>query len=549
MHRAIVDKNEIMAGFDLEQSADILQEVWSAVQGLAATRPSTDGKIAVNENKQIHGFLKRIFNEIERVALKNGRSVNKYFHEHWASTTTGHRPDFLFTGPREQEHAFLNTLFYLEGKVPQSFTKHAGTGNTDVALGREVLLESALFQCIRLIAHRHEQTGRRTSHGIGVASNGTDIQFVRINFSLHTTHGLFPCFVTPIFNMFDHSAEGLLWLLHLMLDTDPERFGLPKHLLSVPLVGYTPGPLLGSGGFGNVIQLSRESDGNQFACKFMRNDLKTNYLQDEARCLNMLQGLNNIPTLVHTLKDSDDQVVALITEPVGETLRHWVEKQDKESPQFHQDIGHIFNQLVAILGKVHDKGWVHEDIRPSNIIVRFSSEKGPEVFLIDWGLAAQIGTTRANRFGEPGFLSESRFRNWILPYSEHSKETWKVHPTHDLEALALTFLSITDSCKPFEVYACNECEFEKKDSYRTRKIDHHLTVALQQRNAWIEQRLTCVRDDDIRNTLNSLLGRPAEEPKRRRLRLKKNLTVNIFMLFMSKLIDLLFGGDASRLCS
>eukprot|EP00742_Colponemidia_sp_Colp-10_P004008 GILJ01004275.1.p1 GENE.GILJ01004275.1~~GILJ01004275.1.p1 ORF type:complete len:647 (+),score=74.74 GILJ01004275.1:60-2000(+) len=535
---AIMAKHEIMVGFDLQRSADICTAIWTSVKELKANIPSINpnipsinrntpkkakkskvkDKVQVGENTVVHGFLKRIFNGIEQVANNAGRCVNKRFYEYQATTATGKRPDWLFTGPKEQEHAFINTLFFLEAKAPaQLCNRPQGDSSNSVARPEDTLLDEALFQCIKHIGDRHAHVNRKSSFGIGIATNGCNIQFVRINFVRDVAHGLFPCYVSPKLSLFGDPAstpsdcpEGMQWLIHLMLENDPQRFGLPEHILPDPLYDlYKVGPLLGSGGFGNVFQVSQ--DENHYACKTMRNHVKSNYLQHEADCLEALQGLPHVPRLVNEVRDANNQVVALVMEPVGEPLRQWVANQDRKSSHFDDCIGHILNQLVEIVRNVHSKGWVHEDIRPSNIIISSLSDTAlPNVTLIDWGLAAKIGTTRENHFGEAGFLSRDRLTNWVLPYSV--KADWEVHISHDLEALALTVLSMTDNCRPFDICSCDDIgyvEERKGDKW----IKKHVDGILGKRNTWIDQRLSAVQDVEISNKLKLLLGRQVRRPK------------------------------------
>ncbi|MCE9571560.1 MAG: serine/threonine protein kinase, partial [Deltaproteobacteria bacterium] len=49
----------------------------------------------------------------------------------------------------------------------------------------------------------------------------------------------------------------------------------------------------------------------------------------------------------------------------------------------------IIDQLLAALACVHDRGFVHGDVKPSNMIV--DPARGDRVTLIDFGLAAAVG--------------------------------------------------------------------------------------------------------------------------------------------------------------
>jgi len=87
------------------------------------------------------------------------------------------RPDFLFTLANEQRPAVINALFFLEVKAVEHRDKHGC-----VTASSGTLLRSALAQCVSLIALRHQQYNHRTTHGLGVVSNGHHLIFVRVNF-------------------------------------------------------------------------------------------------------------------------------------------------------------------------------------------------------------------------------------------------------------------------------------------------------------------------------------------------------------------------------
>jgi serine/threonine protein kinase len=81
---------------------------------------------------------------------------------------------------------------------------------------------------------------------------------------------------------------------------------------------------------------------------------------------------------------------------------------------------------------VHDAGWIHGDIRPSNIVV----DSAGNFVLIDWGLADKKGTN-------------TRFRGTLLTVSddlydkfEDEGKRYNMEPKHDLEALVKSFYII-----------------------------------------------------------------------------------------------------------
>ena len=65
----------------------------------------------------------------------------------------------------------------------------------------------------------------------------------------------------------------------------------------------------------------------------------------------------------------------------------------------------LFLQLADSLSALHENGWVHGDVTPSNLVV--SDEK---IILIDLGQAARIGETKDRIQGTPGFMAAEQLK-------------------------------------------------------------------------------------------------------------------------------------------
>lgn len=61
----------------------------------------------------------------------------------------------------------------------------------------------------------------------------------------------------------------------------------------------------------------------------------------------------------------------------------------------------VARDLAKVIGRLHERGWVHGDITPSNVIV----DDAGELMLIDLGLARRIGEARETPAGKAGYAS------------------------------------------------------------------------------------------------------------------------------------------------
>ena len=98
---------------------------------------------------------------------------------------------------------------------------------------------------------------------------------------------------------------------------------------------------------------------------------------------------------------------------------------------------HVATGLRAALLFAHTRGWVHLDVRPSNIVlVRRSQDNwlDSQVILVDWALAVPIGKQIKGLRGVPDFV-----HNDIISARESE---WHAAPLHDVFAEACTFAAL-----------------------------------------------------------------------------------------------------------
>ncbi|WP_254510147.1 serine/threonine protein kinase [Anatilimnocola floriformis] len=185
----------------------------------------------------------------------------------------------------------------------------------------------------------------------------------------------------------------------------PARVSSPLPAVS----GYELVRLLSSGNWFQLFQARAAGQGS--AADYVIKRLRDNGGMPRAILLREAQVTNSV---------SHENLVSLLGEGLGETTPYIVLpflpgmslEQARQSPgqtSVPQALWYI-RQVAAALAELHAAGWIHSDLKPSNII---ASETG-HATLIDLGLARRLGTAEchADRWlaGDANYLAPEVFQ-------------------------------------------------------------------------------------------------------------------------------------------
>jgi eukaryotic-like serine/threonine-protein kinase len=167
---------------------------------------------------------------------------------------------------------------------------------------------------------------------------------------------------------------------------------------------------LGIGGMASVYAAERtRSDGSTMpvACKYMRADLRDHprlvalFYQEAALGLALSPGHDGLVTILECFQDADENLCLVMELVDGCTLRDLL---DVRGPLPHAAVRAIARHLLSALAYLHERGVVHRDVSPCNVLLSL----GGEVKLSDLGLAKLLGSGAGSSGcfrGKPAYAS------------------------------------------------------------------------------------------------------------------------------------------------
>jgi eukaryotic-like serine/threonine-protein kinase len=177
--------------------------------------------------------------------------------------------------------------------------------------------------------------------------------------------------------------------------------------------------LLGSGGMGKVYLADDSMLNRQVAIKVIRADPSpypnsdtvqeaTKLFQREARAIAMLDHPHILPLYDYGEErggSADLTYLVMPYRPEG-TLNDWLH-QHTSGPLPPTQVAQLIQQAASALQYAHNHHLIHQDVKPSNFLMRANGEDQqkagpPDIQLADFGIARLITSTSANTNGSRG---------------------------------------------------------------------------------------------------------------------------------------------------
>jgi serine/threonine-protein kinase len=217
-------------------------------------------------------------------------------------------------------------------------------------------------------------------------------------------------------------------------------------LEQVVVGGYRIERKLGSGGQGQVYLGWRE--GRAYALKFIHLGQVGDWGWRELFILLRHQWPNVVRLVSHLRwpEDTPEYLVLVMEYVPGRTVHHWAAEENPCA----RAVAVLVLKLSRALGRVHEAGVLHRDLKDDNVLVR---EADGEPVLVDFAAGAMPGTPRVTR----GALAPAdlRFRSpesvaFFLRPGRKPDERYAYAPADDLYALGVLFYALLTGTYPID---------------------------------------------------------------------------------------------------
>lgn len=276
---------------------------------------------------------------------------------------------------------------------------------------------------------------------------------------------------------------------------------------------FKQGQRLGIGAFGEVIRVTRISDGKEFAKKVIRmqpgNDwpIFKNEVSKEYSVMERLQHPKNHPHVVtvhYCLEDPAHNAMEIYMTPVAEGN---LEKILAGHHLQAEDIFPWFACLLEALDHCHKKRIRHKDIKPQNILV-----KGGVVYLTDFGLSRDFRGTSSQTNSRFAGTDEYQAPEYI--WGEHGRSA-------DVFSLGCVFSEMFTAAKNANLAEFKQCRrviVAAERSHYEGLRDHEAVYCFHRSLSSVEQWLrskSSAKSEDDKAIMEVIMGMLQRNPKQR----------------------------------
>ncbi|HLZ58719.1 MAG TPA: serine/threonine-protein kinase [Ktedonosporobacter sp.] len=190
---------------------------------------------------------------------------------------------------------------------------------------------------------------------------------------------------------------------------------------------------IGSGGMGEVYLAEDARVEQKVAIKLirvdtsaeMRDEEETRLFRREITAIARLDHPNILPLYTYGQVTLDGVEFSYLVMPYRKegTLEHWLRQRPVGMPLSPQDVAQLIGQAADALQHAHDQHIIHQDVKPSNFLIRMRKEQPdrPDLLLADFGIAKFYTATASHSQsvrGTPAYMAPEQWRGRAVPATD-----------------------------------------------------------------------------------------------------------------------------------
>ena len=201
--------------------------------------------------------------------------------------------------------------------------------------------------------------------------------------------------------------------------------------------------VIATGKLTQIWEVAHETSGQKLAMKLlqpqaMEDPEEKELLKQECKVAQLLEHPNLIRCHGVVIRKTECYVLMDLFKAPNVKQFVYSDMQGAQS-RFRQ----LVEQCCLGLGHMHDKGWVHKDIKPDNILLSRSSE----VRIIDFSLAVKKASGLSKLFGGSKGAAIRGTRSYMAPETIRKEAAV---PATDIYSLGITFYEVLTGTVPFK---------------------------------------------------------------------------------------------------